>query len=85
MERSFRAAGNFFNYEVSFLSVAVRDAVSRKLLETVAGGLAHLKILVNKSATRVQCNLSLSVKLFSNMSGTSLIHCVKVSKKAFSS
>lgn len=52
----FCAAGNFWDYELTFLSVAMRNAVSKKLLETVTGGPAKLMMLVNKSATGVQCN-----------------------------
>jgi hypothetical protein len=65
----FCAAGNFWDYELTFLSVAVRDAVSKKLLETVTGGPAKLMMLVNKSATGVQCNSFLYIMLSGSMSG----------------
>lgn len=64
----FCAAGNFWDYELTFLSVAVRDAVSKKLLETVTGGPAKLMMLVNKSAAGVRCNPLLHMELSGSMS-----------------
>lgn len=67
--------------------MAVRDAVSKKLLETVKGGLAHLMMLVNKSATGVQCNPFLSMKLSRTISGFKFAPLYKVhhAKRALSS
>ena len=69
IERPFRAAGNFFDYELRFLSVAMRDVVSKKLLETVEGGLAELMILVKRPTAGVQCNSFLYMKSSGRMSG----------------
>lgn len=74
VERSFCGAGDFFNYELRYISVAMRDAFSKILLGRVEGGLPHLRILVKKSATGVfgtgvQRNPFLPVKLSGYMSG----------------
>ncbi|BDA48114.1 probable crinkler effector protein 15 [Coccomyxa sp. Obi] len=49
--------GNFAQYKLSFLSVAVKDLVAMRMTEVVTGGLANLMFLVNKSANALAADL----------------------------